>query len=80
MKPKYWWIKERHNPQLGVYYVAIGRLRIAAAKGLRNLCTATTSCIAMIPLRHMRLSLQNCGPRVSEYMACDGEPLRDGEA
>jgi hypothetical protein len=22
MKRKYWWIKERHNPQLGIYYVA----------------------------------------------------------
>ena len=32
MKPKNWWIKERYNPQLGVYYVAIGLLSIAAAK------------------------------------------------
>ena len=27
-----WWIKERHNPQLGVYYVAYGQMTKAAAK------------------------------------------------
>ena len=26
MKPKSYWIKERHNPQLGVYYVKMGRI------------------------------------------------------
>ena len=26
MKAKYYWIKERHNPQLGTYYTAYGRL------------------------------------------------------
>ncbi len=27
-----WWIKQRHNPQLGIYYIAEGRLSNAAAK------------------------------------------------
>jgi hypothetical protein len=31
MKPKYWWIKERQNPQLGTYYVAMGPLSIQKA-------------------------------------------------
>jgi hypothetical protein len=26
------WIKERHNPQLRVYYVGMGQLSVAAAK------------------------------------------------
>jgi hypothetical protein len=30
MKP--YWIKERHNPQLGVYYVACGQMSETAAK------------------------------------------------
>jgi hypothetical protein len=29
---KRYWIKERHNPQLGVYYVAMGQMSAAAAK------------------------------------------------
>jgi len=32
MKPKRWWIKERHNPQLGVYYLGMGQLSDRAAK------------------------------------------------
>jgi hypothetical protein len=31
-KPLYFWIKERHNPQLGTYYVSLGQLTKAAAK------------------------------------------------
>lgn len=31
MKPKYWWVKERHNPQLGVYYVPLGRMTMRDA-------------------------------------------------
>lgn len=31
MKPRYYWIKERHNPQLGIYYVACGNLSIKNA-------------------------------------------------
>lgn len=31
MKPRYYWIKERHNPQLGIYYVACGNLSIKDA-------------------------------------------------
>lgn len=27
-----WWIKERHNPQLGVYYVAMGQMSKAEAR------------------------------------------------
>jgi hypothetical protein len=27
-----WWIMERHNPQLGVYYVACGQMSKTAAK------------------------------------------------
>lgn len=30
-KPKLFYIKERHNPQLGVYYVALGQLSRAEA-------------------------------------------------
>lgn len=36
MKPKYWWIKERHNPQLGVYYVAVGPLSVKDAKAMER--------------------------------------------
>lgn len=32
MKTKPYWIKERHNPQLGVYYVACGQMSRTAAK------------------------------------------------
>jgi len=31
MKPKSWWIKERHNPQLGVYYTGLGNLSVKEA-------------------------------------------------
>jgi hypothetical protein len=31
-KPKQYWIKERHNPQLGVYYVACGQLSVKEAR------------------------------------------------
>ena len=31
MKPKYFWIKERFNPQLGVYYVACGQISLKQA-------------------------------------------------
>lgn len=27
-----WWLKERHNPQSGVYYVPMGRISNAEAK------------------------------------------------
>jgi hypothetical protein len=30
-RPLPYWIKERHNPQLGIYYVACGRLSKADA-------------------------------------------------
>lgn len=26
MKYKYWYIKERHNPQLGIYYIKLGNI------------------------------------------------------
>jgi hypothetical protein len=29
---KYWWIKERQNPQLGTYYVACGKMPIKQAR------------------------------------------------
>jgi len=32
MKPKYHWIKERHNPQLGTYYVKCGPMTVREAK------------------------------------------------
>jgi len=34
MKPKYWWIKERHNPQLGLYYVACGQIPVKDARAM----------------------------------------------
>jgi len=33
---KKWYIKERHNPQLGVYYVAKGQLTKKEAKEYEN--------------------------------------------
>ena len=27
-----WWVKERHNPQLGIYHVACGQMSKTAAK------------------------------------------------
>ncbi len=36
MKCKYWWIKERHNPQIGVYYTPLGQVSIAYAKKLER--------------------------------------------
>lgn len=33
MKPKPYWIKERRNPQIGVYFVAEGQLSAREAKG-----------------------------------------------
>jgi hypothetical protein len=32
MKKLPWWIKERHNPQLGTYYVPRGQMTVKAAK------------------------------------------------
>jgi len=32
MATKYWWLKERDNPQLGTYWVACGKLSKTAAK------------------------------------------------
>lgn len=32
MKGKYFWIKERDNPQLGTYYVAMGNITTKEAK------------------------------------------------
>ena len=32
MTTKYFWIKERHNPQLGVYWVTCGQMKISEAK------------------------------------------------
>ncbi len=32
MKAKYWWIMERRNPQLGVYYVAYGNMPVSEAR------------------------------------------------
>lgn len=29
-----YWIKERNNPQLGVYYVAYGRMKVSEARSL----------------------------------------------
>jgi hypothetical protein len=29
---KYWWIKERQNPQLGTYYVACGQITVTQAR------------------------------------------------
>ena len=32
MTDKSYWIKERHNPQTGIYYVPLGQLSAKAAK------------------------------------------------
>mgnify|MGYP001588453133 FL=1 len=32
MAGKYFWIKERHNPQLGVYFVAMGQITTKDAR------------------------------------------------
>ena len=36
MRIKPWWIKERHNPQLGVYYVACGQMSKTAARRMET--------------------------------------------
>jgi hypothetical protein len=36
MKPKYWWIKERHNPQIGLYYMAVGPLSVKDAQAMER--------------------------------------------
>ena len=37
MKAKYWWIKERHNPQFkGPYYVLCGNITTKEAKRMEN--------------------------------------------
>mgnify|MGYP001568133194 FL=1 len=33
MAGKYFWIKERENPQVGTYYVACGQITIKEAQG-----------------------------------------------
>lgn len=30
------WIKERHNPQLGVYFTPMGQMTIKAARNIEN--------------------------------------------
>lgn len=32
MKNKYFWIKQRNNPQLGTYYVKMGNISVREAK------------------------------------------------
>ena len=32
MRKLSYWIKERHNPQLGIYYVLCGQMTVAEAK------------------------------------------------
>jgi len=36
MKCKYYWIKERHNPQLGVYYIPCGKMSVKEAKKMES--------------------------------------------
>jgi len=36
MKIRKYWIKERNNPQIGVYYVACGQMSISAARKLEQ--------------------------------------------
>lgn len=36
MKAKYYWIKERCNPQLGTYYVPCGNLPVKKAKRMES--------------------------------------------
>ncbi len=33
---KHWWVRERHNPQLGVYWTGMGQLSKAEAKRVEN--------------------------------------------
>ena len=36
MTAKYYWIKERHNPQLGIYYACLGNITTKEAKKYEN--------------------------------------------
>lgn len=36
MKQHPWWIRERHNPQLGTYYVASGQMSKLASRRFEN--------------------------------------------
>jgi hypothetical protein len=36
LKNKPWWIKERFNPQLGVYYVACGQMSVKDANACKR--------------------------------------------
>lgn len=36
MAPKYYWIKERHNPQLGIYFIGYGQISSKKAKPMEN--------------------------------------------
>ena len=36
MRPKYFWLKERHNPQLGVYWVTMGNITLEKARAHEN--------------------------------------------
>jgi hypothetical protein len=36
VRVKYYWIKQRHNPQLGTYYVPQGALPIKDAKAMER--------------------------------------------
>lgn len=36
MKTLKWWIKERHNPQSGTYYVACGQMTKAYVRRMEN--------------------------------------------
>lgn len=36
MAGKYYWIKERHNPQLRVYYVPQGRITVKEARAMER--------------------------------------------
>jgi hypothetical protein len=36
MRGKYFWIKERHNPQLGIYYAGYGQISVKEAEAMGN--------------------------------------------
>ena len=70
MPSKYWWIKERYNPQLGVYYVACGNIPQATAKRMADSLYGTN---VMHPYKSKELyvdalsDLLNEGGRVQGY-------------
>jgi len=67
MPGKYYWIKERYNPQLGTYYVRCGQITVKKAKKMENVLYGDNVMHKFSTVEEYRSKikeLKNCGEKV----------------